>query len=384
MAEGDDGQEKTEEPTPKRREKARQDGQVITSKETFVLVSMAGGLFVIFIGQSMLPSIANIWADYLIIDANQSLDRLVIARLGKVMEHTAWAGIIFGIPIMILILLAQGAMGGIIFATKNLGFKIEKINPAKGLKRMVSLQSLVELLKAILKVSLLLISASAVVYPLIGGIINMTYMAPGDSVALFGKSLIRILSAMLIGLSIIATIDLGYQIFSNTKKLKMTRQEIKDENKDSEGSPEVKGKLRQKQFEASQRAAKNRASLDNVGDATAVITNPIHFAVALKYRPGIDVAPTIVAMGKGPLAFEIMDRAKSAKVRTLQVPPLARALYFTGDIDQEINYALYSAVATILAYVYRLDQGDWDEQPDVALPPDLMFNEFGHPQQEQS
>ena len=196
MAEGDDGQEKTEEPTPKRREKARQDGQVITSKETFVLVSMAGGLFVIFIGQSMLPSIANIWADYLIIDANQSLDRLVIARLGKVMEHTAWAGIIFGIPIMILILLAQGAMGGIIFATKNLGFKIEKINPAKGLKRMVSLQSLVELLKAILKVSLLLISASAVVYPLIGGIINMTYMATGDSVALFGKSLIRILSAM--------------------------------------------------------------------------------------------------------------------------------------------------------------------------------------------
>lgn len=382
MAENDDSQEKTEEPTPKKREQARQDGQVVTSKETFVFTSLAAGMLVLVLSMGLMDKVAGVWASYLVITPTADLDSMILARLREMAKDIVLAALIVGGPVIVGVILSQAAMGGIVFSSKSLSFKASKINPLAGLKRMVSLQALVELIKAILKVFLLISAAAAVVYPLLGGIINMSSIAPGDSVALFGSALIRIVAALLIGLAVIGAIDLGYQLYSNTQKLRMSRQEVKEENKDSEGSPEVKGKLRQKQFEASQRAAKNRAALNDVPRATAIITNPTHFAVALKYVPGEDSAPIILAMGKGPLAHEIMKRAKKARIRSLQVPPLARALYFTGEIGQEINYALYSAVATILAYVYRLDSGEWDLQPDVTVPKELHFNEFGHQQKD--
>ena len=382
MAEGNESQEKTEEPTPKRREKAKEDGQVVTSKEMFVFMSMMGGMLVLLSTLGWLPNLQGYWAHYLTIGSSKNLDALIITRIGEMLSHIAIIGFVVGIPVILMVIGTQAAMGGLIFSPKAMRFNPGKLNPAKGLKRMVSMQALVELIKAILKVLLLTTAAASVIYPLLGGIINMSSMAPGDSAQLFGTAMIRIVSALLIGLAIIGGIDLGYQIYSNAQKLKMSRQEVKDENKEAEGSPELKGKIRQKQFEASQRAAKNRASLADVPKATAVITNPTHFAIALKYVPGEDVAPVILAMGKGPLAHEIMDLAKSSRVRMLQVPPLARALYFTGDIGQEINYALYTAVATILAYVYRLEAGDWDTQPDVTIPQELDFDEFGHKKKE--
>ena len=271
----------------------------------------------------------------------------------------------------------QASIGGINFAPKAMKFKPEKINPMKGLKRMFSTQALVELGKAILKVSLLVASAAGVVYALLPRLDKTTFMDAGDAVGILGTSVIQVISSLLIGLAIIGAIDLGWQIYSTTKSLRMSRQEIKDEHKQSEGSPELKGAIRRRQMEASQKASQQRAALNDVPTATAVITNPTHFAVAVKYKPGQEGAPTIVAMGKGPMAHEIIARAKVARVQVMRIPPLARALYFTGDIGAEISYELYTAVATILAHVYRINRGQASIRPKVDVPKDLLFDEFG-------
>jgi len=271
----------------------------------------------------------------------------------------------------------QASIGGINFAPKAMKFKPEKINPMKGLKRMFSTQALVELGKAILKVSLLVASAAGVVYALLPRLDKTTFMDAGDAVGILGTSVIQVVSSLLIGLAIIGAIDLGWQIYSTTKSLRMSRQEIKDEHKQSEGSPELKGAIRRRQMEASQKASQQRAALNDVPTATAVITNPTHFAVAVKYKPGQEGAPTIIAMGKGPMAHEIIARAKDARVQVMRIPPLARALYFIGDIGAEISYELYTAVATILAHVYRINRGQASMRPKVDVPKDLLFDEFG-------
>ncbi|MDP5352564.1 MAG: EscU/YscU/HrcU family type III secretion system export apparatus switch protein, partial [Paracoccaceae bacterium] len=153
--------------------------------------------------------------------------------------------------------------------------------------------------------------------------------------------------------------------------------ELKDENKESNGSPEVKQRIRRLQMEASRRATQTAEALDKVGEATAVITNPTHFAVALKYTPGEPGAPIIIAMGKGHMAKRIIEKATGAGVTVFRSPLLARALFFTGDIGQEISDRLYGAVAAALAYIYKLDRGEVPAEPDLDLPDDLRFNEDG-------
>ena len=142
-------------------------------------------------------------------------------------------------------------------------------------------------------------------------------------------------------------------------------------------SPEVKAKIRRMQMEKSRESSKQREALENVSNATAVITNPTHFAVALKYNPGEIGAPTIIAMGQGLIARQIMERANEHKITIFRSPLLARALYFTGEIGNEISDKLYNAVAIALAYVYRLDRGEDATEPDITVPEDLQFNENG-------
>ena len=158
----------------------------------------------------------------------------------------------------------------------------------------------------------------------------------------------------------------------------MTPKEVKDENKDTQGSPEVKGKIRRMQFQKAAESALQREALQNVGEATAIITNPTHFAVALKYVAGQSGAPEVVAMGRGSIALQIIDRAKDARVTTLRIPVLARALYFTSEIGGEIAEELYNAVAVILAYVFRINNGETVDMPELTLPPELQFDENGN------
>lgn len=379
MAEGDDGQEKTEEPTQKRRDNARRDGQVVTSKEMFVLASTVAAAMMLALGPLLAGGIPAKWAGYFRFGRAEDLDALVLDRLGQSMTEVLVIGLSVGVPLLVMTLLMQAAIGGLNFAPKAMAFKASKINPGAGLKRMVSMRALVELSKAILKVVLLLLAAVGVMFEFLPQLNAMIHMAPANSLGLLTNGMVRILAAMCISLAVIGGVDLGYQLFSHNKKLKMSRQEVKEETKESEGSPEVKGQIRRLQMEASRNTARRRKAVDDVPEATTVITNPTHFAVALKYIPGETNAPIIVALGRGAMAHDIIDRAKSARVTIMQVPPLARALYYTGDVGWEISEQLFAAVAAILAHVHRLENGLNPLMPDIELPEELMLDEFGRP-----
>ena len=165
--------------------------------------------------------------------------------------------------------------------------------------------------------------------------------------------------------------------FSTGHWLKMTIKEVKDEHKDTDGSPEVKQKIRKLQNEIANRAATQSAALDNVKDASAVITNPTHFAVAIKYEVGSEGAPIILAMGRGMIAEKIIKLADENKVTVFQSPLLARALYFTGEIGKEISENLYSAVASVLAYIFKIERGEETDYPEFEIPENMSFDEYG-------
>ena len=185
--------------------------------------------------------------------------------------------------------------------------------------------------------------------------------------------------ALLIILSIIAIIDFLWERHQHIEKLRMTIKEVKDEMKDTDGSPEVKQKIRRLQNEIAQRASQQSAALDDVKDASVVITNPTHFAVALKYEVGSEGAPIILALGRGMMAEKIIDLAKNSNVTVFRSPILARALYFTGEIGKEISDKLYTAVAAILAYIFKIDKGDAEiNEPEFEIPDDLVFDEYGN------
>jgi flagellar biosynthetic protein FlhB len=379
MAESDDGQEKTEEPTQKRRDDARKDGKITTSTEVFVFATLSMGTLMLLIGKPALPNVAGYWASGFVIGPDQSLESLMLVRAENLFWWVLASGALIGIPMMITVLLAQAGMGGLNFAPKALGVKLEKIDPLAGMKRMVSMKALVDLSKAVLKVTLLLGAGLMILYPLLPSVLGMSMSDPNVATELFGSVLVRVLAGLLVALALIGAIDLGWQIHSNTKSLRMSRQDLKDEMKESEGSPEMKGAIRRRQMEASRRASERKALAD-VPQATAIITNPTHFAVALKYDPAAGGAPVVLAMGKGPIAKEVIRRGRRAGVMTLRVPPLARALYFYGAIGREIPQQLYTAVAIILAHVWRLEQGQPEPTPDVEVPTELSVDEFGRRQ----
>ena len=375
--ESEDGQEKTEEPTSRKLEKAAEDGQVLTSKEMFVftgIIMMFGLVYIIPYFSQMLLSYWAMFFDWsdIVNDKRSILDILSYA-----LRFFIIVIVFISIPMFIIVVLTQMAVGGINFAPKAMQFKGKKINPIEGFKRMFSQKSLAELVKAILKVLLLFGLTAIVVYNRLDDMIQLTERELSQAVIIMGQAFPQLLFVLLIGLAIIAAIDYFWQRHIFIQGLRMTKQEIKDEFKQTEGSPEVKAKIRRKQMEASANAAKQASALNDVEDATAVITNPTHFAVALKYEVGSKGAPTILALGKGAMAKAIMERAQTANITLFRSPLLARALFFTGDIGGEISEKLYTAVAVALAYIYKIDRGEFASEPEIIIPQDMQFNEQG-------
>ena len=375
--ESEDGQEKTEEPTSRKLEKAAEEGQVLSSKEMFVftgIIMMFGFVYLIPYFSQMLLSYWAMFFDWsdIVNDKKSILDILYYA-----LRFIVTIIFFISIPIFLVVVLTQLAVGGINFAPKAIQFKGKKINPIEGLKRMFSQKALAELVKAILKVLLLFGLTAVVVYERLDDMIQLTERELSQAVIVMGKSFPQLLFVLLVGLAIIAAIDYFWQRHIFIQGLRMTKQEIKDEFKQTEGSPEVKAKIRRKQMEASANAAKQASALDDVKDATAVITNPTHFAVALKYEVGSKGAPTILALGKGAMAKAIMERAEQANISLFRSPLLARALFFTGEIGQEISDKLYTAVAVALAYIYKIDRGEFASEPEIKIPEDMQFNEYG-------
>ena len=379
--ENQDGQEKTEEPTQQRLQKAAEEGQLLTSREMMTFTTLAMGLL-LFMGLAPFFDIGlSAWSKLFVIDAVENIDTLGLAKIRYGFWLVILTTLILGVPLLIVTVLTQLAVGGLNFSNKAYNFKPNKINPLSGLKRIFSVKGLVELGKAVLKVVLLFSIGALVILQQLPSMIQLSASSLGQGLRRVAELFPYLVGALLIALLVIGAIDYAWQRHSHKKSLMMTLKEVKDESKQTHGSPEVRAKIRRMQMEKSQESARQRDALDNVGSATAVITNPTHFAVALKYTAGQAGAPEVVAMGRGPMALQIIDRAKDARVTTLRIPMLARALYFTSEIGGEIAEGLYNAVAVILAYVFRIDSGESMDMPELTLPPELRFDENGNPEQ---
>jgi flagellar biosynthetic protein FlhB len=377
--EGGDGQEKTEDPSQRKINKSLEQGKVLKSQDVNIFTSMAAGLLLMFAVPSFVNKGLAIWGSLFRFGPSSDLNQIAFANIMVFLEILVTIGVVLGIPLAIVVILTQRAISGhFIFAPKAMAFKANKMSPIKGFGKMFGTKSLVELGKAILKASLLVGVAGVILYSQAATILQLPFRSLAHSMTSISVIYPKVLGGLLLVLAVIAFIDFIYQRHTHIKSLKMSKQEQKDEHKQTEGSPEVKAKIRRMQMEKSAVAARQTAALDDVALATAVITNPTHFAVALKYDVGSPDAPKILAMGRGHMAIQIIDRATNAKVTIFQNPLLARALYFSGEIGQEISERLYQSVAVVLAYIHRVDKGEDLEQPDVELPADLRFNEHGN------
>ncbi|CAH0317270.1 flagellar biosynthesis protein FlhB [Pseudomonas brassicacearum] len=374
MAESESGQDKTEDPTDKRLRESREKGEIARSKELNTLAVMlagAGGLLIYGGGLAL---------DLLeIMRLNFSLPREVLLSPGSMAQHLMHSGKIALLavqPVLICLLLAAVigpiSLGGWLFAAGSLAPKFSRMNPAAGIKRMFSTTALMELLKAFGKFLLVLFVALTVLQSDIDDLLRIAHepleQAIIHSVQLVGWSTLW----MACGLILIAAIDVPIQLYQSKQKLMMTKQEVRDEHKDSEGKPEVKQRIRQLQREVSQ-----RRMMAAIPDADVVITNPTHYAVALKYDPEKGNAPVLLAKGSDFLALKIREIAVANEVMLLESPALARSIYYSTELDQEIPGGLYLAVAQVLAYVYQIRQhrAGKGKRPeplkDLPIPPDL-------------
>ena len=377
MAEEDNSQDKTEEPSQRKLDKAAEDGTVLSSKEMFVFTTLIMGLMVLTSIPFFAKEFLSIWKTFFLFDLDYITNTAPTIGIGKLIKYVIYITLIIGIPLILTILLTQMAIGGINFAPKAFHFKSNRINILSGLKRTFSSKGLVELIKSLFKVGLL----GGITYAVIDfNIQDIIYLSERNLYSALSNLLNKfpqLTISLLIVLGFIAIFDYIWQKYTHVEKLKMTIKEVKDENKDTDGSPEVKQKIRRLQNEISNRAASQTAALDNVKDASVIITNPTHFAVAIKYEVGEAGAPIILAMGRGMIAEKIIKLANESEVTIFQSPLLARAIYFTGEIGKEISESLYSAIASVLAYIFKIERGEETDYPDFVIPDDLSFDEYG-------
>ena len=373
----DESQEKTQDPTQRRLEKAREDGKVLTSKEVFVFTSLLTGILLFYLTGYLIDDFLKIYKALFIFGKELNSGKTLIFSFSEVMSLTFKVFLVFAIPLLIVSVITQFIVGGINFSLKSIYWKFEKINPIKGLKKIFSVKGLVELIKALLKVILLGAISYFVVLNYLPDLVNITSVNLFSAVNNISSFYPIIAIALLVVLAFIGIIDLIWQKYDFMKSLRMSHQDIKDEYKETDGQPEVKQKIRRLQAEAANKSKKENSSIDNLGEATAIITNPTHFAVALKYEVGEASAPIVICKGKGKIAEKIINKGKELNIGSMQSPKLARAIYFTCEIGDEIMSQLYNAVAIALAYIFKIDKGEEIEKPQIEVPDDLVFDEFG-------
>jgi flagellar biosynthetic protein FlhB len=379
MAEESDQGEKTEEPTERRLEKAREEGQFLRSQDTSIAVLLISvAVLVYFFGSIAGENFLRLFNSALRFDSTLiSTPGLVLGVLGDLFLRSLV--IIAPLLVMTVFLTIVTAFftGGIGFSIKAFLPKASKLNPLSGLGRMFGVRSLIELSKSLAK--LLLISATiiGIVY-FVNDQIFFLNLLPAKLAIRSGLDLL-IWGILLVTLTLllIAAIDLPYQIISFKNKLKMTRKELRDEFKETEGRPEVRARIRERQ----RQVAMNQM-MHAISDADVIVTNPNHFAVALSYEPGGTKAPIVLAKGTDFIAATIRSKAADNTIPIFEAPYLARALYFTTDLNQEIPMPLYRAVAEVIAYVYQLAElrkdGSKPRKPEVKLPDSMLFDESGN------
>ncbi|CRI56051.1 flagellar biosynthesis protein FlhB [Pseudomonas sp. CCOS 191] len=377
MAESESGQDKTEEPTDKRKKDSREKGEIARSKElNTVAVTLAGaGALMAFGGylaetlMALMRMNFSLTREVLVDERNMAAFLLVSGKMA------IWAVQPVMLLLFVISFVAPIALGGFLFSGSLLQPKFSRMNPLSGIKRMFSLNALTELVKAMAKFFMILIVALVVLsadrQALLAIANEPLEQAIIHSVQVVGWSALW----MAAGLLLIAAADVPFQLWQTHKKMKMTKQEVKDEYKDSEGKPEVKQRIRQLQREASQ-----RRMMAAVPEADVIITNPTHYAVALQYDPEKGgMAPLLVAKGTDFVALKIREIGAEHNVQILESAALARAIYYSTELEQEIPAGLYLAVAQVLAFVfqvrqYRAGKGKAPEplNKDLPIPDDLQ------------
>ena len=377
MAE-ESGQDKTEEPTAQRLSKAREEGQIARSQELAPAAMMVmATLFFTMMGQYLFNSMGSLFKSQLQFDRKiTDKAELLPAIFGSAIVD----GFVIVLPLIaimaVIAALSTTLSGGLIFAPKLALPKFSKLNPMTGLKRMFGTDALIQLGKAVAK--FLVVGAILLVSVMnnLNDLTNISQMDLGQAVKVAGTIIVDSCFWLSLGLVLVALVDVPLQRHQLNKKLKMTKQEVKDEMKNSEGNPEVKGQIRRRQ-----REILNNKMMTKVKDADVVITNPTHFAVALSYDPNGEGAPILVAKGDDGLAARIREEATKHGVYLFEAPLLARALYFTTKLDHPIPEALYHAVAQVIAFVFSLNQsygrGQEVIKPDPKIPDEMKFDANG-------
>jgi flagellar biosynthetic protein FlhB len=375
MSDKPDRDEQTEAPTDKRRREAAESGDVLQSRELgTALVVLSGAAWIALAGPWFVGACRDILGRGLSFDrsAIDSFDPAQTA-VGLILPVIPPLATLFALTLVAAIG-TPAMLGSLGFRWGAVAFKPDKLNPLSGLKRIFGMQGLVELGKGLVKVTLL----GAVGYWMLKGRMPaLIGMGRGDIAGELGEVghvfTVSIL-VMALALGMIAGLDIPTQLFQRAGRLRMTKQQVKEEHKQNEGSPEMKGARRRRQHEMLSNAARKA-----VPEATVILTNPTHFAVALRYRPGFDAAPIVVARGKDETARAIRELADANAVPILSYPQLTRALYFTSRTGQIIRDDLYIAVATVLAFVFNLDRAmaEGVRQPIIDVPPAARFDEKG-------
>ena len=378
MAESSDGQEKTEEPTGKRISDARKKGQLPRSREAgtfFVLLSSVASIWLVspFLGEGMTTLMKHSFT----LTKSQAFDTY---EMGRVFFQDI---VLVAIPLLticfsmlVAAFIGNIMIGGMNFSTEAMMPKPDKLNPINGFKRIFSMNSIVELIKSIAKVACI----GSICYFLISGRINeilrLSYIdvfaAVRDAMNILFIFMVIIVSAMIP----IIMIDVPFQYWQYRQQLRMTKQELKDEMKETEGNPQIKSRMKRMQYEMAA-----RRMMSKVPTADVVVTNPTHYAVALSYDPNGELAPVVVAKGVDEVAEKIKEIAREYKIPVMQLPPLARSLYYTTDLDREIPRGLFQAVAQVLAWVMgtkAYNEGKAPNRPrdldkDLPIPDELKF-----------
>lgn len=378
MAESNGGGEKTEKPTQKKLNEAAKKGDILQSRELgTALVVMAGIAWLAVTGPSLIDALSKMLTDALRFRREDIVDFSPAARGAELLAGIAIPAAGVMLATFVAAIAAPALLGSLGFRPGAFAPKASKMNPAAGIKKIFGTQGLIELVKSIAKIGLLGSIGVWVVWDRLTQITALGKMGVAPAVADVGNIFILVCLVMAAGLFLIAGIDVPAQIMQRGKRLAMSKQEIKDEHKESEGSPELKGQIRRRQFEVL-----NGSTRQAVAEASVILTNPTHFAVALRYKPGVDAAPVVVARGCDAIAAAIRELADQNGVTVLQYPELARAVYFTSRAGQIVNEGLYMAVATVLAFVFRVENrmaGEMD-RPFITVPEDLRFDADGRKQ----
>ncbi|KAF0808628.1 flagellar biosynthesis protein FlhB [Alcanivorax sp. S71-1-4] len=369
MSDETSDQEKTEQATPRRLDKAREEGQVVRSRELTTFLLLAGGVGGLWAMSGVLyGQLGRVMEQAFLFERPQILEpRLMLARAAELGELTLWSLLPFLLLMAVLALVAPMLLGGWMISAKALAPQASKLNPLKGLKRLFSSQSLAELGKAVAKSAL------------VGGVAVWFLMTHrGEFMALMDQPVQQALASalrlaatacalMVLTLVVVVLIDVPYQLWSHAKKLRMSREEIRREHKESEGDPHVKARIRSQQ----QAMARHRM-MSRIPEADVIVTNPTHYAVALRYEEQRMGAPRVVAKGADAIAARIRALGSEHGVPLLEAAPLARALYRHVDLEQEIPGALYTAVAEVLVWAMRLRRGEQPARPaQLPVPVDL-------------